>query len=111
MHAIRINYNTVRYPIGLIVTVLIIVYLVLIIPFYPFNHRPSKLGLLLRYCIYLIRISTWLLSKNDVFCLGKVLFMIAIKIVKGLITELVYMSEDILGHAYVGFLSVNRKEK
>jgi hypothetical protein len=96
MHAIGINYDTVRYPMGLIATVPIIVHLVLIVPFHPFNHRPSKLGLLLRYCVHLIRTSAWLLSENDVFCLGKVPFMIAIE---------VCVSEDILGHAYVGFLN------
>jgi hypothetical protein len=52
MHAIGINYDTVRYPMGFVATVLIIVHLVLIVPFYPFNHRPSKLGLLLRYCVH-----------------------------------------------------------
>jgi hypothetical protein len=105
MHAIGINYDTVRYPMGLIATVLIIVHLVLIVPFHPFNHRPSKLGLLLRYCVHLIRTSAWLLSGNDVFCLGKVPFMIAIEVVEGLTTELVCVSEDILGPAYVGFLN------
>jgi hypothetical protein len=105
MHAIRINYNTVRYSMGLIVTVLIIIYLVFIVPFHPFNHRPSKLGLLLRYYIHLIRTSACLLSKNNVFYLDKILFMIAIKVVEGLITELVYVSEDILKHAYVSFLN------
>jgi hypothetical protein len=80
MHAIGINYDTIRYPMGLIATVPIIVHLVLIVSFHPFNHRPSKLGLLLRCCVHLIRTSAWLLSENDVFCLGKVPFMIAIEV-------------------------------
>jgi hypothetical protein len=46
MHTIGINYDTARYPMGLVATVPIIVHLVLIVPFHPFNHRSSKLGLL-----------------------------------------------------------------
>jgi len=59
MHAIGINYDTVRYPMGLVATVPIMVHLVLIIPFHPFNHRSSKLGLLLRCRVHLIRTSGW----------------------------------------------------
>jgi hypothetical protein len=55
MHAIRINYNTVRYLMGFVTAVPIIVHFVFIILFHPFNHRSSKLGLLLRYRVYLIR--------------------------------------------------------
>ena len=105
MHAIGINYDTVRYPMGLVATVPIIVYLVLIVLFYPFNHRLSKLGLLLRYYIHLIRIFAWLLSKNNVFYLGKIPFIITIKIVEGSTTKLDYISEDILRHAYVNFVN------
>jgi hypothetical protein len=48
----------------------------------------------------------WLLSENDVFCLGEVPFMIAVEVVEGPTTELVCVSEDMLGHAYVGLSGI-----
>jgi len=47
----------------------------------------------------------WLLSEDDVFCSGEVPFMIAVDVVDKPITELVCVSEEMLGHAYVGFLN------
>jgi hypothetical protein len=65
IHAIKINYNIVRYLMGLVIIILIIIYLVLIVPFHSFNYRSRKLGLLLRCCVHLIRTSGWARSTGS----------------------------------------------